>query len=421
MYSKTALLYLLSGENYYKEVDSHHHSAYFHKSADKEIKNLSKIDSFRDEEWHGPYYSILYNVFCVNLIARYYERLLKSENLCPEDRFDRFAPATYFAVKAFNKYKKSLREGFDKNLGIEHLIYAASSSVNNVLKENRPDADIHNIINASTAIGIELEFSNVGTKGGNFFEPGTAALRNFSKYHHYHLLRFMWRFGAYIDSNFRAKQLIKKGGFLEYTFMSKADKIKTTRPLTPSPSLAAGLISEGTLFTPVKPHSLHLTVELNKTGRTRDITFEELIFFLILTADIDVRNGKTVETRIAEGDIKGLAVYRDRFNKDGVKQTLEYAHMRLSRKMARNGIYEPLTCAMIAFKNTLSFSPAPQWRRLILDWALNPRKPKTDVFACFEIIEEGLLMEKTLPAGYIKNMISKLKDYYQMKSGLIDG
>jgi len=419
MYYKTALHYLFAGRKYYEDIRKRKDLRHFAKYSDKERKHLSRLKNFLNESWHGPYYKILFNVFCINLLARYFERNLKSENLCPEKKYDSFAPSTYFALKTFNKYKNYLSWNFDKNINIEWMVYHANEAVNKLLSSEQPLPDIRELYNSETPMGVELEFSNEGTNAGNFFEEGGPALRNFSKYDHYHLLKFMWRFGAYIDSNLRIKQLIKKGGFLEYTFTGKGGKPGTTRPLTPSPALAAGLINEAVKFTPVRPHSLHFSVEMNKNSGRNDITFEELIFFLMMTGDFGIKDGRLVETRFFDGDFKGIAVVRDRLNAEGIKMTIEYAHMRLSRDFVREGMYEPLVMFLLGSKNVWSFAPIAGWRNSLMDWALRPRAPKVDREKLYNALESGLLKEKTLPEHYIRYNINEMRKILDKRTAQI--
>jgi hypothetical protein len=268
---------------------------------------------------------------------------------------------------------------------------------------------------SATPIGIELEFSDTGTKAGNFFEEGVPPFRNFSKYHHYNLLKYLWRFGAYIDSNIRIKQLIKKGGFLEYTFIRKQGAV--TSPLTMSPALAAGLIKEATAFTPVRPHSLHLSLETGK-AHTRDMTQDELFTMMLLSGSFARREGGFVETRIMDGDIKGTAVLRNRLNRSGLKMTVEFAHMRLSKYAAAGNLYEPLIMMFIGLKNTLSFAEVDKFSNRLYFWAQKPYAPP-DKNRFMETVASGLKAEQTLTAPYREKQLSALSDLYERRKKLL--
>ncbi|WP_026836245.1 hypothetical protein [Limisalsivibrio acetivorans] len=388
MDNRTAFFYLLAGRNYYKRITSTNRHEKLKEASRKELKYLSKLKYHKEDEWHPAYLDFLYSVLCVNLLGKYYERRLKHLCRLSDKRFSPFAPATYFALHDYNRNLDIFSYHPNRDDSIENLINTANRRVNTFLKEARFERIPERMIDGLTPIGIELEFSNVGTRAGNFFEQGVYPFRNFSKYHHYHLLKFLWRFGAYIDSNYSMKQYIKKGGFLEYTFIPSGG---FTGPLTSSASLAGGLIKESLFFTPVKPHSLHLSLEIDSRTPNIEPKFEDVLLFMMMSGDLRRENGRVVEKRILDGDVKGTAVIRDRINREGLKFTVEFAHLRLSPLRASENYYEPLILLLTALKNIFSFSDVDIYRNHLYDWARNARQPKIYPFPVSGIGGKGPL------------------------------
>lgn len=273
--------------------------------------------------WHERYFPILIAVFSMNLLARRIERRLSHLYSQCNVKYSRFAPATLLALREYNNNQSSFVVDVEPLVFLKDLVYELNEKVNEHCRTHQCIPDMGTLIHSNTSIGVELEFSNKGGHtAGKFFVSGRGDdLKNFSKYHYYHLMKFMWRLGgAYVDSEVPFKQFIRKGGFLEYTFTKPDAVFKPSEPLTSSPKLAASMIEESVRFTAVRPpHSLHVTFQLDdRCKRLPQIAFQEMLFLMLCTGHF-VRGGErgVTETRITEGNMKEWAVFRERRNPSG--------------------------------------------------------------------------------------------------------
>lgn len=423
MRNKTVLYYLLSGYNYYKIRNNKSLFKFIKNEYDDEIKYFFNKRNFRDKSWYLRYLKILAAVFTVNLLARHYERWLSKKCLFLDNKYSVFAPATYYALKAYNSHMKHFNIKINRDIFISDLILKINDKVEEFFSYIEPDTKYISFIHSNTPIGIELEFTNVGPKAGKFFvSENRDPLHNFSKYHHYHLKKFLWRFGAYIDSEIPFKQLIKKGGFLEYTFTRPDSTLTSSIPLTNSPQFAAQLIGEAVRFTPVKPHSLHVTLQSPMDNIKRPmICFEDSLFILMCTGQFVRYGDKVFEARIMEKNMKDIFLMRKRKNDGKWVNTIEFSNMRLCRDFVNRGVYEPSILVFIAFKNLFKFDDILPFSYDIQKWGENPDYKKIDENRMFNILVKGLDMEKSLPINYKESMIDKIRDIYRYNCSIVRG
>ena len=421
MNNKTALYYLLSGHNYYKNIINRNKFELIKREVDKEIEYFFNKRAIRNKSWHKRYLKMLTVVFSVNLLARRIERRLYSFHCQYSNKYNKFALSTMLALKEFNMNRKHFHIDIDKEQFLPNLIYQINEQVNNYCLKVGCNFAAESVIFSNTSIGIELEFSNKGKNAGSFFESGqNDPLLNFSKYHYYHLMKFMWRFGAYVDSNTPFKQFIKKGGFLEYTFTRPDIAFKASEPLTPSPYVAATLIEEAIKFTPIQPHSLHISMETNTDNKKEKISFDDWLFILICTGHFVIdKQSKLFESRIMEKNMKQLAEIRNRRNDDGWVVTIEFTHMRLCRDFVRRKIYEPSILLLLAYKNLFDFDNTGNFSLDLLKWAKKPYLPNINLVEKIELIKKGLDMEISLPLWYKEAIAKKIKEIYTHNENLI--
>jgi hypothetical protein len=414
MNNQTALYYLLSGQKYYIDLKDRKNLIELKKEVDKEIEYFFNNRHVRIEQWNKIYLKILTAVFSVNLLARVCERKLYHFHNQYFNKCSKYALSTLIALKTYNENRRYFNIDFDSDIFLPELINLINSRVNNFFRINRELKFDKNFIRGNTPIGIELEFSNKGKDAGFFFTSAkNDPLLNFSKYHYYHLIKFMWRFGAYVDSNTPFKQFIKKGGFLEYTFTRPDITFKPSEPLTYSPQIAAELIKEAVKFTPIKPHSLHTTFEItNDYKKLEPISFKDIIFLLITSGHFARKNEFYYETRLTEGNMKEIIDYRERRNDDGWVKTVEYTYMRLCRDFVKRDIYECAMLLQISYKNIFSFEYFNTYSNDILKWAKKPYKIQINLDKMLQKIKIGLDKEVSLTLKYKNNILKKIKDTY---------
>jgi len=421
MNNKTLLYYILTGYKYYKIRQDSSIFRHIKNDSDDEIKYFFNKRYFRNESWYLRYLKILGAIFTVNILARHYERWLSKKCLFLDKKYSVFAPATYYALKAYNSNMRHFNFKISRDIFISDMLFKINDRVEDFFKKIEIESSYTPFIHSNTPIGIELEFTNVGPKAGKFFasEKGDP-LHNFSKYHHYHLKKFLWRFGAYIDSEIPFKQIIKKGGFLEYTFTRPDSTLSSSIPLTNSPQFAAQLIGEAVRFTPVKPHSLHVTLESIKDSNKRPmIGFEESLFILMCTGQFVKYGSKVFEARIMEKNMKDIFMSRKRKNDGKWVDTIEFSNMRLCRDFVKRDVYEPSIFVFIAFKNLFRFDDILPFSYNIQKWGENPDYRKIDAEKMFNILEKGLEFEKSLPIKYKETILMRIKDIYLYNCSII--
>jgi hypothetical protein len=117
-------------------------------------------------------------------------------------------------------------------------------------------------------LGIEIELSNLGPAA---VEPQRSKQNacdrvydGFRYFHDFCLDVLSWKLGGYIDDHTGAADLARRSGFLELAPGRLNIAGELSRPATADPWLLNQLIHEITNFYPVRPHSLHLSLQLRR-------------------------------------------------------------------------------------------------------------------------------------------------------------
>lgn len=423
MLNNTSLYYLLSGSKYYDFLESNDFSSLIKNHSEREIEYFFNNRFIRHEKWFIRYLKILIAVFTVNLLARKFERSLSHFCCFYDFRYSKFAPATLMALNTFNKNRRFFNIEFDRFIFLKDLIFQVNAKVNEFCKNRDLKLERILFVQSNTPIGLEMEFSNKGASAGKFLESGKGdPLFNFSKYHYYHLARYMWRFGAYIDSNTPFKQFIKKGGFLEYTFTVPDKFLQDSMPLSNSPDFVCKLIEEAVTFTPVKPHSLHVTLQKNSNREKLPFpSYDEILFLLFCSGQFFYKNGKLVEGRIIEENMKDIVLYRKRKNFRKWVDTVEFSHMRLCRDFVRRNVYEPSIMLMIAYKNLFAFPDVFPYTYKLRQWGKNPYLPRVNPADMLSLVRKGLDYETALPEKYKSCVMEQIRELFLSNSELVAG
>ncbi len=414
MRNNTALYYILSSHYYYELLNDRDYVNYIKSKTEQEIEFFFNKRFIRHEKWFRRYLKFLTAVFVVNLLSREFERFLKNIACFFDLKYSLTAPSTLFAITEYNRNRAFFNIEYDNFIFIKDLIYLINEKVKVYCKNKKWDDSLRFFLQGNTPLGIELEFSNKGASAGKLFQSQkNDPLLNFSKYYHYHMTYFMWRFGAYIDTDIPMQQFVKKGGFLEYTFAVPDRAFKPSKPLTNSPNLASMLIGEAVKFTPIKPHSLHVTLEVNNFRDKKPyMSFNDAVFLFLCTGEFAMSSKGIVEKRIMEKNMKDAVILRKRKNEKGLVNTVEFTHMRLSRDFVRRNVYEPSLLLMIAYKNLFTFSEIFPYTKKLYDWGRRPHALKSPTFEMFERVRKGLDMEISLPVRYKNKIIDELKRLY---------
>ena len=120
-------------------------------------------------------------------------------------------------------------------------------------------------------LGIELELSNVGAAA---VEPQRSIQKafdpvydGFKYFYDFSLDVLSWKLGGYIDDHTGSTDQARRRGFLELAPGRLNIAGELSRPATADPWLLNQLINEIVNFYDVRPHSLHLSLQLRKSQR----------------------------------------------------------------------------------------------------------------------------------------------------------
>jgi gamma-glutamylcyclotransferase (GGCT)/AIG2-like uncharacterized protein YtfP len=120
-------------------------------------------------------------------------------------------------------------------------------------------------------LGIEMELSNVGAAA---VDPQRSIKKaydpvydGFKYFYDFHMDVLGWKLGGYIDDHSGSTNQARRRGFLELAPGRLNIAGELSRPATADPWLLNQLINEIVNFYDVRPHSLHLSLQLRKSQR----------------------------------------------------------------------------------------------------------------------------------------------------------
>jgi hypothetical protein len=120
-------------------------------------------------------------------------------------------------------------------------------------------------------LGIELELSNVGAAAvkpqRSIQKASELVYDGFMYFYDFRLDVLSWKLGGYIDDHTGSTNQARRRGFLELAPGRLNIAGELSRPATADPWLLNQLINEIVNFYDVRPHSLHLSLQLRKSQR----------------------------------------------------------------------------------------------------------------------------------------------------------
>jgi|GEM_PF-269816 len=266
-------------------------------------------------------------------------------------------------------------------------------------------------------LGAELEFSNLGVRAIKATEGEDPVYDSFYYFYQFDLMRRGWKLGAHIDDHgFLTSTDVHSRGFLELAFGRYKLLGDVSKPATQDPWILAQIINLAILFIQVKPHSLHLSIEIALDAPFKPLEDPEFFLCLLLLGG-DLREdqyGKLREMRIFGGEIlhPDVGVCLSRLNRhhqdpDDRKWStvVEYQFPRLKYDYD----YQPLIMALKGFQ--LEANPYPlkdcrdcphqDWHEelesSLMQWATFPTPiSKSGLGKFLEIVEAGLDKEAAI-------------------------
>lgn len=145
-------------------------------------------------------------------------------------------------------------------------IHAAESLYDNRLAGGAFHWLRENLQGGLLPLGAELEFSNVGHAVVADYDTGEGTkdevFGGFRYFRDFALEGLTWKLGGHLDDHqaHEANQCLR--GFLEFSPGAFSVESKLSMPATNNPWLLGQLIHQMVHFYPVKPHSLHLSIQL---------------------------------------------------------------------------------------------------------------------------------------------------------------
>jgi gamma-glutamylcyclotransferase (GGCT)/AIG2-like uncharacterized protein YtfP len=306
-------------------------------------------------------------------------------------------------------------------------------------------------------LGAELEFSNVGHdvigQAANQ-DVGDPQFDGFTYFYDFGLDVLTWKLGGHIDDHHTKSKRAPRRGFFEVALGNLSVDANISKPITPDPWILNQLIDHTRRFYPIRPHSIHLSMQpksQHRPDRNRLLPMSVLQCLLALAGDpvVDergkisiarlrqheiIRDGQAPNLLFSEISKRYSAESDDRHPGSGEGTYVQqFRFLRLSEKLN----YEPIAMALKGIQLSLrpgTFLTPMQWKRSqkhretfeqLRDWGNTPEPIEPAAITRFlSHVEDGLMSERRgRPAhsrAYIAWSISLLEEslrYFNMRVG----
>jgi len=290
------------------------------------------------------------------------------------------------------------------------------------------------LVGGTIPLGAELEFSNIGhaavTAAGKNGKTRDKVYDAFRYFHQFGLNVLSWKVGGHVDDH-RGGMGPERRGFLELAPGRRGDGLGKSRPVADDPWLMSQMIRQLVRYYDIRPHSLHLSLQLDSPPGGEDdlLPLSHVKCLLALaggpkktrkgTLRIQrVARGEIVHTDPSAGEPDSIALVRRLREKPrvGAEENVfadvrvdkeivvcQYKFLRLSAKVN----YEPI---ILALKGLQLKRPIGEWltahqvktlhqaREMldeILSWSSAPTSlGRREIDEFIEDVEEGLSIER---------------------------
>jgi len=278
----------------------------------------------------------------------------------------------------------------------------------------------------ATPLGAEMEVSTLGHRTIGAGPGEDPVYDGFWYFHDFDLERRFWKVGGYIDDHrYITGERVRKRGFLEFAFGRYKIAGDLSKPTTQDPWVLSELVNQMVKFIDIRPHSLHISLEID---RNRPITRlkepDFLLCLLLMGGDLGFDDkGVLREKRIFQGEITNPYTGMDfsRFNEHKQfesdpqpKRVVEFTFPRLFQERS----YEELIMALKGFQwasnpSPLELggdSPYAEYHReiavMLSKWSRSPEPVSEDIVRKFlHEVEIGLFREKHDRGGHTDSYI----------------
>jgi len=270
-------------------------------------------------------------------------------------------------------------------------------------------------------LGCEVEFSPLGADIIGAAPDEDPAFDGFYYFDDFDLAGRLWKLGGHVDNH----RVVTPGrgrvrGFLEFALGRYKIVSDLSKPVTADPAILSDLANAAVAFAEMKPHSLHLSLQLEE-GRPvgPPPPPRHLICLLILGGDVNLDEGQVLREKRVYGreiynqftglDFSRYNQHRRRPDDDRPARVIEYEFPRLFFEHS----YVDLIMALKGFQ--LATNPPPldlspdsphlaynrDVERELLAWAGAPYAlGKDDIGGFVATVEEGLAYETRRLGGH---------------------
>jgi gamma-glutamylcyclotransferase (GGCT)/AIG2-like uncharacterized protein YtfP len=289
-------------------------------------------------------------------------------------------------------------------------------------------------------LGCETEFSPLGSEVIGAAPDEDPAFDGFYYFDDFDLGGRLWKLGGHVDNHrFVTPDRGRVRGFLEFALGRYKVLGDLSKPVTADPVILSDLANAAVAFAEVKPHSLHLSLQLEE-GRPvgPPPSPRQLICLLILGGDINLDEGRVLREKRLHGreiyneftglDFSRYNQHRRRPDDDRPARVVEFEFPRLFFEHS----YVDVVMALKGFQ--LATNPPPldlspdsphlapnrEVERELLAWAEAPSAlAREDIDGFVATVEEGLAYETRRLDGHppafcrtwLERIERKLKSY----------
>ena len=294
-------------------------------------------------------------------------------------------------------------------------------------------------------LGAELEFSNLGVHAIAAHENQDPQYDGFYYFYDFDLVRRGWKLGAHIDDHgFLTSPNTRTRGFLELAFGRYRLLGDVSKPATQDPWVLSHMIELAVNYIGIKPHSLHISIEVMPDRPFQKLSDPQFFLcLLLLGGDLqEDEHGRLREMRIYQGEIlhPDVGVCLSRLNRHHQnpddKSWCSVVEFQFSRLLADHD-YQPLIMALKGFQTAANPFPfkgvkdCPHQKYYeniessLIQWAAFPTSVSAGSLQSFiELVEKGLAMEarhsSTEYEMYTRTMLDRIIDQLQRKNKMIE-
>jgi hypothetical protein len=409
------------------------------------------------------YMDLTTRLVVLNTLARRIRRDLRTETQVPGVYFPH-ARSVYAAARFLNEEADALASGLaeivrseleETTSGVGRVDYVRLVAAAIVLAEelygppvvggsgarDRVRAILGKLENTGcgcrTQLGMELEFSQVGHDCLTAAPGDDPDYDCFYWFNDYDLARRGWKLGCHIDDHgFITGDRGRVRGFLEVAYGRYRIVQDLSRPVTNDVRFLSGLAQETVRYLGLRPHSLHLSLEVDRAREFAPFpSVDWFICLLMLGGDLSVSaDGRLREMRIFRSEIInpkiGLTFSRHNTHRSekGTARVVEYQFPRLFP----DHDYEPLMCALVGLKSSLNpfplkengpgFAYAQLYDRFeaeLLSWSGRPWPvPEASIVGFVEAVEQGVRNDGFAP-GYVREIVAAVATQLAEKNQLV--